>query len=415
MIRTIPLALVTALLVGVPIYWAFPDGLSGWRSVAIVMGWAGCGLLLANLFLVIRESWLAKQLGGLEQMYVWHHWLGVVAYLVLLCHPLALALDSWNEHSSLAWAVLDPWQQGWPGWLGWLALLCLMIGMNSALTPRTSYSTWRWQHWLLAIATVFSVAHLFVLGLDFALLWSPFLAIGFIVWRVVRADWGMAAKPFVVSEVNSPAKDIVEVLLKPLSHAIQARPGQFVLAAFHDGPHFRGCREFHPFTISAIRQDGALSLGIKALGDCTRHLQTLESGVSARIQGPFGDFLSENISTSSLWIAGGIGITPFLARLRAGLPVHPVRLIYLYRTEQDAAFIQELQGFERSYPSFSLTCKEGGSAAPPFSEMIPETRELLSLNCFLCGPPGLVAAAVNYLTAQGVSGDKIHFERFDFR
>ncbi len=228
--RITPLALVTALLVGVPVYWALPEGLGPWRSIAIVFGWVGCGLLLANLLFVIREPWLAKQLGGLERMYVWHHKLGLAAYIVILSHPLALAFDAWTEQPSLAWAVLAPWQQSWPGWLGWLSLLCLMAGMGSAMASRTPYSIWRWLHWLLAVAVILAVAHLFVLGLDFPLLWSPFLAIGFILWRVVRADFGVAAKPFIVSEVKSPAKDIVEVLLKPLSHAIDARPGQFVLA-----------------------------------------------------------------------------------------------------------------------------------------------------------------------------------------
>lgn len=415
MIRIAPLALIAIFLVGAPVYWAFPEELGAWRSVAIVFGWVGCGLLLANLLFVIREPWLAKQLGGLERMYVWHHWLGLAAYIVILCHPLALALDAWAEQPGLAWAVLAPWQQGWPGGLGWLSLLCLMAGMRSALASRTPYSTWRWLHWLLAVAILLAVAHLFVLGLDFPLLWSPFLAMGFILWRVVRSDCGIAAKPFVVGEVQSPAKDIVEVRLKPLSHAIEARPGQFVLAAFYDGPHFRGCREFHPFTISALGSRGELSLSIKASGDCTQHLQSLERGVTARIQGPFGDFLSEQPSGPGLWIAGGIGITPFLARLRAGQPDHPVRLIYLYRTKQDAAYLHELQTFAHFYANFNLSARESGSTAPPFPEIIPATSELLGLNCFLCGPPGLVASAVDYLLAQGVPCGQIHFERFDFR
>lgn len=415
MLRIMPLALLTTLLVGVPVYWAFPEGLGIWRSAAIVSGWLGSGLLLANLLCMIREPWLAKWLGGLERMYGWHHWFGLAAYIVILCHPLALALDAWAEQPALAWAVLAPWQQSWPGWLGWLALLCLMAGMSSALASRTPYSTWRRLHWLLAAAIILAVAHLFVLGLDFPLLWSPLLAIGFILWRVVRADYGLAATPFVVSEVRSPARDIVEVQLAPLSRALDARPGQFVLAAFHDGPNFRGCHEFHPFTISALGALGELSLGIKALGDCTQHLQSLEPGVTASVQGPFGDFLSGQAAGRSLWIAGGIGITPFLARLRAGPPTSPVHLVYLYRGEQDAAYLHELHSFAQSGQHFSLTARESGSKAPAFSDLIPATPELPGTNCYLCGPPGLVAAAVHYLLAQGVPGGQIHFERFDFR
>ncbi|MGA9961484.1 MAG: hypothetical protein WBP66_03990, partial [Azonexus sp.] len=74
-----------------------------------------------------------------------------------------------------------------------------------------------------------------------------------------------------------------------------------------------------------------------------------------------------------------------------------------------------LQTLAHSYANLSLTARESGTTAPPFLEIIPATSELLGLNCYLCGPPGLVASAVDYLLAQGVPGRQIHFERFDFR
>lgn len=414
MARNLSIPLITASLVGMPVFWAYPEGLSAWRSFAIVIGWTCCGLLLASLLLIIREPWLANRLGGLERMYVWHHWLGLAAYIVVLIHPLALAIDAWGEQPSLAWSVLSPSEQRWPGWLGWASLLCMMGGMAAALAPRISYSTWRWLHGFLAAAVVLGMGHLLLLGLDYLLLWTPLLAIGFIGWRVVRSDCGVAAKPYVVSQVLRPANDIVEAVLKPLSHSIGACPGQFVLAAFHDGPHFRGCGEFHPFTISALGSKGELSLGIKALGDCTQHLQSVESGVSVRIQGPFGSFLSDQSRGPSLWIAGGIGITPFLAVLRAGPLSQLVNLIYLYRTEQDAAYLDELQTFAATQ-RLNLTIKDCRDRVPVLSEILPGKRELSGLDCYLCGPPGLVAGAVALLLRRGVPPALIHFERFDFR
>jgi hypothetical protein len=49
-------------------FWAFPEGLSPLRTVAIVGGWVGCGLLLVSLLLMLREARLARWLGGLERM-----------------------------------------------------------------------------------------------------------------------------------------------------------------------------------------------------------------------------------------------------------------------------------------------------------------------------------------------------------
>lgn len=60
------------------------------------------------------------------------------------------------------------------------------------------------------------------------------------------------------------------------------------------------------------------------------------------VQGPFGSFLSDIAEGPELWIAGGIGVTPFTAALRAQPRKQPTTLIYLYRTASDAAFLDEL-------------------------------------------------------------------------
>lgn len=96
-------------------------------------------------------------------------------------------------------------------------------------------------------------------------------------WRVLRANCGVGARPYEVYSVNRPASRVVEVSLRPFAIPIAVTSGQFVMAAFFEGPLFRGCGEFHPYTVSAAAADGTLSLSIKALGDCTRHIQSLHA------------------------------------------------------------------------------------------------------------------------------------------
>ena len=413
--RPLAIPLISATLVGLTIFWALPENLGFWRSLAIVSGWAGCGLLAASLLLMIREAKLADWLGGLESMYRWHHRLGVSAYLVLLVHPLALAAAGWSEAPALAWAMLAPWRQGWPVWLGWAALLCLMAGLALALSPAMPYARWRILHNLLGLAIVLALGHLLLLGLDYLLLWSPLLALAFVLWRVLRADLGLGAQPHVVARVAHPAPAVVEVRLQPLAHPIAARPGQFVLAAFLDGPGFRGCGEYHPYTISAVAPDGEIALGIKALGDCTSHLQAVVPGVTARIEGPFGDFLNERPAGPELWLAGGIGITPFLGVLRSGPLRHPVRLAYLHRNDADAAFLDELRVLAKAEPRLALDAVSCGDHLPDLAPLLPEASALAEQHCYLCGPPGLLTAAVRILQQRGVRPAHIHFEHFDFR
>jgi len=85
--------------------WAFPEDLAPVRMIGIVVGWIGCGLLLVSLLLMLREPRLARWLGGLERMYRWHHVTGILAYVALLLHPLALAANGLATSPAFAWAA----------------------------------------------------------------------------------------------------------------------------------------------------------------------------------------------------------------------------------------------------------------------------------------------------------------------
>jgi predicted ferric reductase len=414
-LRLDPIYLITVALVGSLVVWAYPDDFSSWRSAAIVTGWIGCGLLLASLLLMIREPWLASKLGGLEPMYLWHHRFGIWSYLFFLLHPLALAADAWDESAALAWSTLAPWRQDWPVWLGWGALLSMMAGLVVALSPKLAYASWRKLHHLLTLSVMLGGAHLVLLGLDAPLILAPLLAVFFLLWRLLRADYGLAAQPYVVNQVTSQGQDMVEVTLRPLTQPLTAQPGQFVVVAFFNCPGFQGCGEYHPYTLSAIAPDGNLSLGIKALGDCTRHIQTVQPGAEVRVQGPFGEFMTQAVEGPSLWVAGGIGITPFLARLRSGPLSHAVRLIYLHRNAADAAYLSELGELAAHQPQLSLTVVASGDGLPDLNTLLPMPAELAHGPCYLCGPMGLINAAVAILRQRGVPAQHIHFDRFDFR
>lgn len=410
---SIPL-LILAATAG-PVFWALPEGLGLARSLGIVVGWAGCGLLLASLLLMLREPRLAKGLGGLERMYRWHHRAGMAAYVFLLAHPLLLAGDAWPNNRQLAWQTLSPFDQGGAVWLGWLSLLLLMAGLAATFERRIPYRTWRWLHIGLGLAVLFGLLHLVMLGIDEPVWPILGLATFFLGWRVVREDFGLAARPYLVQSATVVAKEMVEISLKPLAEAISARPGQFVLVAFFAGPTFRGCGEFHPFTVSAVGARGEIQLGVKALGDCTKKIQSIEPGVMARVHGAFGDFLADRPPSPQLWVAGGIGITPFLAQLRAGPLKQQTLLLYLYRAEADAAFMDEIRAMAARDPNLSLRAVATGNDVPDLTLLLPDAAALARHDCYLCGPPGMVGGLRKALSLKGVTPRHIHFENFEFR
>jgi len=413
--RRLSIPLIVLAATAGPVYWAFPEGLSAARSVGIVLGWAGCGLLLASLLLMLRETGLACRLGGLERMYRWHHHVGMAAYVLLLTHPLALAADAWPGATLLAWQTLSPFSQGPPVWLGWLSLLLLMLGLATTFATRIPYRSWRWLHLSLGIGVLLGLWHLLQLGIEEPVLPILALAALFLGWRLIGEDSGLAARPYLVQSATPVADEMVEITLKPLAEPIAVKAGQFVLVAFFAGPTFRGCGEFHPFTVSAIGLDGHIRIGVKALGDCTRRLQGIEPGVPARVHGAFGTFLAERPAAAQLWLAGGIGITPFLALLRAGPLSQPTTLVYLHRSPADAAFLEEIRVLADGDPQLSLQALATGSAPADLDSLLPAAPALAGIECYLCGPPAMIAVVRQSLRKRGVTPRHIHFENFGFR
>lgn len=398
------------------VYWAFPENLPLWRSLAVIAAWSGSGLLVASLLLMIREPNVARLLGGLENMYLWHHRSGMLAYVLLLCHPLALAADSWSGSPQLAMQALAPSAASWPVWLGWIALLLMMFGLTSTFVVSLPYRRWSLMHMSLGLGVALGLAHVYAIVGDaypvLLLIMLTALALG---WRLIASDLGVAASPYLVTQVEHRSSDLIEARLVPSATALTVSPGQFVLSAFAEGPHYHGCGEYHPFSVSGIEKDGSLRLSIKALGPCSKRLQDLESGVLVRLQGPFGTFLEESASSPQLWVAGGIGITPFIAALRAHPCSQPTTLLYLYRNDAEAAFLGELGMLTNADPMFELLTSASDKGLPDFPTLLDKVSRIAERGVYICGPQPMVDTLLPLLLQRNIPQHAIHFEKFDFR
>ena len=396
------------------VFWAYPEGGAPARQIGIILGWAGCGMLLASLFLVLREPRLAALFGGLENMYGWHHRLGMAAYVALLAHPLLLAGASLPNAPREGWELLSPFSEGWPVWTGWLSLILLMVGLGATFVTRLPYRFRRPIHAALGVAVAVGLIHLLLLGIDEPV--APILLASLVLlgWRFVRADWGFGALPYVVRAVTRVSANAVEVSLAPLGEPVTVQPGQFALVAFRSGRRFKGCGEFHPFTVSSIDGASGFRIAVKALGDCTRNIQSIEPGVLARVQGAFGEFLGDPTRKLQYWIAGGIGITPFLALLRAGQLERPTTLIYLYRSQSDALFVDELRAIASSLPNLDLRLSATGDGPIDPETVLPAGEDVGKGEFWLCGPPPMVEAFARLLRRRGIANRRMHFENFGF-
>jgi predicted ferric reductase len=195
------------------------------------------------------------------------------------------------------------------------------------------------------------------------------------------------------------------------------RAGQFAFVTFEDK------EGAHPFTIaSANRTDHTLEFQIKALGDYTRGLAgRLQVGQHIKVEGPYGrfDLARRQPKAQQIWIAGGIGITPFLAwleSLQTSLQTHaqatPVADLHYYtRKHSDDPFVPRLQALCAGLPTVSLHVHDSSLGAGLNAQSLAATA---SSEIWFCGPAGLGQALRAGLKQLGLA-PRFHQEAFEMR
>jgi ferredoxin-NADP reductase len=137
--------------------------------------------------------------------------------------------------------------------------------------------------------------------------------------------------------------------------------------------------------------------------------------VAARVQGPYGSFLVDRAEAPELWIAGGIGITPFLALLRAQPVTRPTEFFYAIRSADSAPYLAELEGLGAAQHHLHTHCLAMQEDTSPLCALLAGVRDLTDREVYMCGPPPLIDAVGDWLRRHGVPPHHIHHERFDFR
>jgi predicted ferric reductase len=221
-----------------------------------------------------------------------------------------------------------------------------------------------------------------------------------------------------VAEVTSLGKGVQEVQidLGPAWPGHQA--GQFALFTFDT-------REgAHPFTIaSAWEGENArqrrIRVAIKALGDYTSTLpDTLAAEAPVRVEGPYGSFSFDQGKGRQIWIAGGIGLTPFVARLEhlvASTAEHePVDLFYSARrvSPETLARLSAIASAGAVRLHVIDTEQEAPLNAKQVVEMIPDWK---ASSIWFCGPLKFGDALEKSFVSMGLPKGQFHREAFDFR
>ncbi len=407
-------------------------------SLVNLTGILAMGAMSVGMLLVIRWSAIEALLGGLDKNYRLHKWLGISALVLSIAHWL--------------WAKGPKWRVGW-GWLerparkaagaaaepsGVVALLRSQRGLAEELGEWAFYAAvllivlallkrfpYRWffkTHRLLAIVYLVLVYHSVVLmktaywstplgPLMGALMLGGTLAAFISLLR--RVGHARRAVGAIETLEQHPDNRVLGVGIRLQDRWEGHQAGQFAFVTFDpaEGPH--------PFTISsAWHDDGLLRFHIKGIGDYTRTLpQTLRVGDLVTVEGPYGRFDFGGEQLAQVWIGGGIGITPFIARLQAleqQADGHSVDLFYC-TSEPDAAFIARLRALAERARVRLHVLVSGRDGRLTVERLCQEVPAWQSASFWFCGPAGFGQALREGLVARGLDAGDFHQELFDMR
>jgi ferredoxin-NADP reductase len=211
---------------------------------------------------------------------------------------------------------------------------------------------------------------------------------------------------------------------RPAAFAFTA--GQAVVVELLDPPSADGQKR-RTFSLVSAPYEPTLTIATRMRDSAfKRALKALPDGAVVKLLGPIGQFTLAHGVRPAVFIAGGIGITPFMSMLRqAAKEESPRRLVLFYsnRRPEDAAFLPELQELARRNPNFRLvaTMTEMGKSAAQWegetgflnARLIGRSvKDLAEPLYYVVGPPGMVAAMVDVLRSAGVSEDSILTEEF---
>ncbi len=417
--------IVSFVILTVVVWFLFPpeyDGRPNFERqyAGEIIGSVNIVLLSFALFLSTRPKWAEPYFGGLDKMYITHRQIATSAFLLIFIHVLTVPIS------------VTGWKLG--NYLAVIAFTGIVSIVLVSLAPRITflnrltggtYEGWKRLKRFIGIFFILAFIHSLTIGNPLhafiAINWVQLFFIFGTVSYLYTEIFGRFFKkylPYTVEAVRHPNASTTEVTLRAQKTRIKKqRAGQFLFVRF---PGDKGLDESHPFTISSAPQEDVLRVTIKASGDFTRHLfQHLQPGMEAVVEGAYGMFDYKTGGQKQIWIAGGIGLTPFLSFVRDmdGALTQDVDFYYTVRHVEEALFIDELQAAAQSNPHLKLHIRYSASEGSLKAEAIVQNinEELRQYHIYLCGPLPMIQAFERDFLGRGLPKENIHYEEFNLR
>ncbi len=383
-----------------------------------LFGILGMSLFATSLILSARYKFLDNFFNGLNKVYERHGQIGKTAFYLMLFHPFFIFYAYFgNFDFKQFFNFIKPGPNNIEIGLGTIGLVLIIILISLTIYFRPKYHIWKKTHKFMGLAFFFGGLHAFLVPSDISnflplkiyMLSLSGISILSYLYHTVFGFYTTKKYKYIVSEVLDLGENIIEVRLKPAGDKIDFVSGQFAFISFLDK---NIGKESHPFSFSSKQDDEIISFTVKNLGDYTSKIKNLQKGTVALIEGPFGKFsYREAVNKKQIWIAGGIGITPFLSMAKsiAIESEYEIDLYYCVRDQKEAVYLQELLNLEN--PKVKIISHFSDEVGFINSDFIKEQSGLEEKSIFICSPMPMIKSLKNQFKKEGKL-NFIHSEEF---
>lgn len=406
----------------------FIDFYTGLITLGKAAGIAGISLFSGNLILSGRYRLLDRLFHGLDQLFLFHRKTGIYTFLLLCFHVLTISLLPLQVSlAALFQSLLDfsnlAINFGRTAFLGLFAIVLFTLFRSGKI----KYEIVKKTHQFLGVFLFIGGLHAFFIPSDISrnmylrayVFTLVVLALASYLWRTVLKKWLLKKISCEVIQVRLLNQSTTEVTFKPKDERIvRFYPGQFIFIRFlqKDFP-----AEEHPFSLTSSTEEKVLRISAKQIGDFTKKLPELKPGAQAFVHGPFGGFtFLWSPSLNQIWIAGGIGVTPFLSMARTvheriqdnALQKYHIDMIYSVASSEEFICVDELERISRELPNFKFTpwvTKDRGYLAV---KAIQEITDIKNKEIFICGPKPMMQSLKDQFIRAGVLASRIRYEFF---
>jgi predicted ferric reductase len=370
------------------------------------------GFACAN-FITTRHRCLDTLFNGLDKAYITHKWLGITSLVLAAVHVIIFNMQRVHNEPSAASAENTFYHIGGPSLVLFIVFIFIAL-----LAKKMNYEKWKSVHKFLLLPYVIGLVHYYGSSVYGAFGLSPFsiwlncinlIGILSAIYSVFYYENSAFLFRYKVSAVRTVSNETVEITGKAIEQGITFKPGQFTFLKIP--------KTFpsHPFTMSGAPEKDAIQFTIKNLGDHTAKLiTTIKPDDEFAVTAPHGMFDYTMGGKHQIWIAGGIGVTPFRSFYMADIPEdYSIDFFYAYHGEEEGVYLDEMQALSASNLRLHLIddTEQGFLTVEKIKEHINADNPV---DIYFCGPKPMRESLIKNLKKSGIHVLDFHFEEFQF-